>query len=92
MIPQINYYTVICRGSIAPELINSGEISFKSDIYGLGVIITKLLTRDNNYDFENVKSAYLTIFSEVVKLWQIILTWKLRYVSFIFKQISQIMI
>ncbi|XP_073354523.1 uncharacterized protein [Aegilops tauschii subsp. strangulata] len=41
------------RGSIAPELINSGEISFKSDIYGLGVIITKLLTRDNNYDFDN---------------------------------------
>jgi len=41
------------RGSIAPELINSGEISFKSDIYGLGIIITKLLTRDNNYDFKN---------------------------------------
>lgn len=41
------------RGSIAPELINTGEISFKSDIYGLGVIITKLLTGDNNYDFEN---------------------------------------
>jgi serine/threonine protein kinase len=32
------------RGYIAPEIINGGEISFKSDIYPLGIIIIKLLT------------------------------------------------
>ncbi|KAM3280039.1 hypothetical protein ACQJBY_047067 [Aegilops geniculata] len=41
------------QGSIAPEIIDSGEITFKSDIYGLGIIIIKILTGCNNYDFEN---------------------------------------
>uniref|UniRef100_A0ACD5VMX8 Uncharacterized protein n=1 Tax=Avena sativa TaxID=4498 RepID=A0ACD5VMX8_AVESA len=38
---------------IAPETINYGEITFKSDIYGLGIIIIKLLTGHHNYDFQN---------------------------------------
>lgn len=49
-------YTKIVRGTpgcIAPEIIDSGEITFKSDIYGLDIIIIKLLTGCNNYDFEN---------------------------------------
>nr|XP_051194934.1 uncharacterized protein LOC127308217 isoform X1 [Lolium perenne] len=39
------------RGYIAPEMIEKGEISFKSDIFSLGVIFINLLTRsDNNGD------------------------------------------
>jgi enhancer of mRNA-decapping protein 4/coatomer subunit beta' len=44
-----------CRGCIAPETINCGEITFKSDIYGLGIIIIKILTGHHNYDFQNVR-------------------------------------
>ncbi|CAN6343855.1 unnamed protein product [Urochloa humidicola] len=41
-------------GYIAPEYLNRGEISFKTDIYSLGVIIMKLLIRRNDdlCDFE----------------------------------------
>ncbi|KAF7069241.1 hypothetical protein CFC21_074900 [Triticum aestivum] len=49
-------YTKIIRGtpgSIAPEIIDSGEITFKSDVYDLGIIIMKILTGRNNFDFEN---------------------------------------
>ncbi|KAM3198554.1 hypothetical protein ACQJBY_073604 [Aegilops geniculata] len=49
-------YTKNVRGTmgcIAPETINNGEITFKSDIYGLGIVIIKLLTRSNYYDFQN---------------------------------------
>ncbi|CAN6227185.1 unnamed protein product [Urochloa humidicola] len=35
-------------GYIAPEYLNKGEISFKTDIYSLGVIIMKLLIRRND--------------------------------------------
>ncbi|XBI97384.1 hypothetical protein VPH35_017761 [Triticum aestivum] len=41
------------RGYIAPELIDKGEISFKSDIFSLGIIIIKLLTGSDDYDFDN---------------------------------------
>ncbi|KAM0921810.1 hypothetical protein ACQ4PT_006721 [Festuca glaucescens] len=40
-------------GYIAPETIDRGEISFKSDIYGLGIIIIKLLTGCHNFDYHN---------------------------------------
>lgn len=49
-------YTKILRGTmgyIAPETIKNGEITFKSDIYGLGIIIIKLLTMGNYSDFES---------------------------------------
>uniref|UniRef100_A0ACD5TS25 Uncharacterized protein n=1 Tax=Avena sativa TaxID=4498 RepID=A0ACD5TS25_AVESA len=52
-------YTKNIRGTlgcIAPETINYGEITFKSDIYGLGIIIIKLLTGHHNYDFQNVRN------------------------------------
>ncbi|XP_037418578.1 LEAF RUST 10 DISEASE-RESISTANCE LOCUS RECEPTOR-LIKE PROTEIN KINASE-like 2.8 [Triticum dicoccoides] len=41
------------RGYIAPEIIDKGEISFKSDIFSFGVVFIKLLTGSDNYDFEN---------------------------------------
>jgi serine/threonine protein kinase len=47
------------RGSIAPEIIDNGEITFKSDIYGLGSIIIKLLIGCNKYDSENVRRMYI---------------------------------
>ena len=43
------------RGYIAPEQIDKGGISFKSDIYSLGVTIRKLLKGSNALsDFEEV--------------------------------------
>lgn len=53
---QSKVYTKIIRGTpgyIAPENINTGEISLKSDIYALGIIIIKLITRRNIIDFDN---------------------------------------
>ncbi|XP_044405342.1 RAC-beta serine/threonine-protein kinase A-like isoform X3 [Triticum aestivum] len=53
---QSKVYTKIIRGTpgyIAPENINTGEISLKSDIYALGIIIIKLLTGQNVIDFDN---------------------------------------
>ncbi|XP_034568828.1 uncharacterized protein [Setaria viridis] len=47
-------------GYIAPEYLNKGEISFKTDIYSLGIIIMKLLMgrNDDLFDFEGLhKSA-----------------------------------
>lgn len=41
------------RGYIAPEIIDKGEISFKSDIFSLGIIIIKLLTGSDHHEFEN---------------------------------------
>ncbi|KAF7081681.1 hypothetical protein CFC21_085598 [Triticum aestivum] len=49
-------YTKIIRGTpgyMAPENINTGEISLKSDIYALGIIILKLVTGCNVIDFDN---------------------------------------
>ncbi|CAM0885783.1 unnamed protein product [Alopecurus aequalis] len=42
------------QGYIAPEAIDSGEISYKSDIFSLGIVIIKLLAGRNKYDLENV--------------------------------------
>ncbi|KAM3240245.1 hypothetical protein ACQJBY_053752 [Aegilops geniculata] len=42
-------------GYMAPEFVNSGQITFKSDIYSLGIIITEILTRQKGYrDVEDV--------------------------------------
>ncbi|XP_047057786.1 uncharacterized protein LOC124664274 [Lolium rigidum] len=41
------------RGYIAPEVLEKGELSFKSDVFSLGIIIIKLLTGRNNYDVDN---------------------------------------
>ncbi|VAH69398.1 unnamed protein product [Triticum turgidum subsp. durum] len=49
------------RGYIAPEIIDKGEISFKSDIFSFGIVFIKLLTGSDNYDFENVRTVYCTI-------------------------------
>jgi serine/threonine protein kinase len=52
----------ICRGYIAPEMIEKGEISFKSDIFSLGVIFINLLTRSDNNGDDNVRGTSLTSF------------------------------
>lgn len=50
------------RGYIAPEYLSKGEISFKADIYSLGIIIKKILRGSNDLsDFEKVWTK-LTIF------------------------------
>ncbi|KAE8777477.1 CBL-interacting protein kinase 26 [Hordeum vulgare] len=36
-------------GYMAPEFVNNGQITFKSDIYSLGIIITEILTRQRGY-------------------------------------------
>ncbi|KAG2576981.1 uncharacterized protein LOC120680081 [Panicum virgatum] len=40
-------------GYIAPEFIDKGEISYKSDIFSLGIIMIKLLTGSNKFNIEN---------------------------------------
>ncbi|KQJ88981.1 hypothetical protein BRADI_4g22580v3 [Brachypodium distachyon] len=42
---------------IAPEILDKGEISFKSDIYGLGIIIIQLLTGCDRFDYQNTKKG-----------------------------------
>uniref|UniRef100_A0A453A9T1 Protein kinase domain-containing protein n=1 Tax=Aegilops tauschii subsp. strangulata TaxID=200361 RepID=A0A453A9T1_AEGTS len=39
---------MICSGYIAPEYLYRGEISTKSDIYSLGVLILETTTREEN--------------------------------------------
>jgi hypothetical protein len=52
---KLLYYTMMYRGYITPEHIDKGEISFKSNIYSLSIIIRKLLKGSNNLsDFEEV--------------------------------------
>jgi len=55
--------TFLCRGYCAPEFTARGEVSFKFDIYSLGVIITELVTgrRSRNPSIQNVRIIYLTI-------------------------------
>lgn len=49
-----------CRGYIAPEFINSGVITIKSDIYSLGIIIIEILTGQKGYlRTESVRMSYL---------------------------------
>jgi serine/threonine protein kinase len=51
----------LCR-YIAPEYIDKGEISFKSDIFSFGIILIKLLTGNIKHDYENIRSIYLKFF------------------------------
>jgi serine/threonine protein kinase len=44
MVPLFSYYFLLCRGYCAPEYLLHGNISFKSDIHSLGVIITEIVT------------------------------------------------
>uniref|UniRef100_A0ACD5W9C3 Uncharacterized protein n=5 Tax=Avena sativa TaxID=4498 RepID=A0ACD5W9C3_AVESA len=46
-------------GYLAPELYVSGQITFKSDIYSLGVIIMEILTGKKNMS-PNEKTGYTT--------------------------------
>lgn len=44
---------------MAPEYFYNGVITFKSDIYSLGIIITEILTGRKEYlDIENVRTVY----------------------------------
>lgn len=49
-------YILPHRGYMAPEYQEKGEISFKSDIYSLGIIIMKLLRGSKDLpDIKNVR-------------------------------------
>jgi len=49
-----------CRGYLAPES-DSKEITFKLDIYSLGVIIMEILTGKKGYsEIENVRILHMT--------------------------------
>ncbi|GJN25497.1 hypothetical protein PR202_gb13331 [Eleusine coracana subsp. coracana] len=45
-------------GYIPPEFINRQEVSFKSDIYNLGILMIRLLTGSNDNIIENVQILY----------------------------------
>jgi serine/threonine protein kinase len=42
--PVLLFRFLLCRGYCAPEYLFHGKISFKLDIYSLGVIITEIVT------------------------------------------------
>ncbi|KAK3120380.1 hypothetical protein QOZ80_9AG0686610 [Eleusine coracana subsp. coracana] len=44
-------------GFIAPELIEKGHISSKTDIYSLGVILIKLLSGSNDINYDNWRES-----------------------------------
>ncbi|VAI63784.1 unnamed protein product [Triticum turgidum subsp. durum] len=46
---------------IAPEIIDEGEISFKSDIYALGIIIIELLTGISMISLENWEESLFIV-------------------------------
>lgn len=46
---------IACRGYIAPEIIDKGQISLKSDIFSLGQIMIRLLTGSTKTITENVR-------------------------------------
>jgi coatomer subunit beta' len=47
---------ISCRGYCAPEYLHRGQVSFKSDIFSLGVIIIDLVTgRKEDPDIKNVR-------------------------------------
>ena len=49
-----NWRTIVaCRGYMAPEYINRGLITTKSDIFSLGVIIIEIVTGHRDYPDEN---------------------------------------
>jgi serine/threonine protein kinase len=62
--PFVHYPIVpistLCRGYLAPEF-GSREITYRLDIYSLGVIILEILTGMKGYeDVENVRTLYVT--------------------------------
>ncbi|KAF8691986.1 hypothetical protein HU200_039931 [Digitaria exilis] len=56
----IIYMTLLCRAYMTPEIVLSERITFKSDIYSLGVIITDILIGHTHHNFEiqNVRTIY----------------------------------
>ena len=37
-------FIIICRGYMAPEYVEYGEISTKSDVYSFGVLVIEIIT------------------------------------------------
>lgn len=53
-----------CMGYTAPECLINGEVSFKADIFSLGVIIKQLLIGNTDLsDFDEVRKQCLIIFT-----------------------------
>lgn len=43
---------------MAPELLNDGVITFKADIYSLGIVIMEILTgQKGSCDIQNVRTS-----------------------------------
>jgi serine/threonine protein kinase len=53
---------IACRGYIAPEFIDKGQISFKNDIFSLGVIMINLLSGHDGCIPEKVRIIYQSLF------------------------------
>ncbi|OEL29629.1 hypothetical protein BAE44_0009352 [Dichanthelium oligosanthes] len=58
-----------CRGYMAPEYINRGIITKKSDIFNLGVIIIEIMTGHRDYPDETGTSSQEFI-EAVLKNWR----------------------
>jgi serine/threonine protein kinase len=56
----LNYFfSYLSRGYLSPEVLY-GKISFKSDIFSLGVIIIELLTSEKGYpDVKDVRRVHV---------------------------------
>lgn len=51
------------RGYIAPEFIDKQQISYKTDIYSLGMMMINLLTRRTGSTTDNVRINFILIIS-----------------------------
>ena len=60
--PWWQNHIIACSGYIAPEYIDQGEISLKTDIFSLGIIMIRLLVGYNDTIIENVRIIYQSIF------------------------------
>ncbi|KAF8700219.1 hypothetical protein HU200_034597 [Digitaria exilis] len=58
-------------GYIAPEMLKHNKISFKSDIYSLGIIMKRLLMGSHGYITENVRRIYLYFLKPVFIIFSI---------------------
>lgn len=92
MVPQYLYWNQTCgfrflqrcvkslitrRGYIAPEFIDKQQISYKTDIYSLGMMMINLLTRRTGSTTDNVRINFILIISSTffsMKHW-LILFW-----------------
>ncbi|KAF7012814.1 unnamed protein product [Triticum aestivum] len=66
----INLFVIAISGYMAPEYLYNGEISARSDIYSLGLVILEISTREKNSSSTNQKHARKYI-DEVTEKWKL---------------------